>query len=66
MYTQTLLKAIRAKCIECSGGSPKEVQFCVIPECALYLFRMGKNPNRKGIGNKNISKTISNKRKEVI
>lgn len=66
MKKLTPVNSIRAKCIECSGGSLKEVQFCVIPECALYLFRMGKNPNRKGIGNKNISKTISNKRKEVI
>ena len=65
MKKLTPIKAIRAKCIECSGGSLKEVQFCVIPECALYIFRMGKNPNRKGIGNKNIRKTISNKRKEV-
>ena len=66
MKKLTPINSIRAKCIECSGGSLKEVQFCVIPECTLYLFRMGKNPNRKGIGNKNISKTISNKRKEVI
>lgn len=36
--------AIRAKCIECSGGSIKEVQMCPITSCALYLFRLGKNP----------------------
>jgi len=47
----TPIKAIRKKCLECSCGSTYEVKKCVIPECSLYLFRMGKNPNRKGIGN---------------
>ena len=46
----TPLKAIRAFCIDCSGGSPSEVRNCIIPECPLYLYRLGKNPNRKGIG----------------
>jgi len=41
------IKAIRKNCIECSGGSPKEVKLCVIPECPLYLYRLGTNPNRK-------------------
>lgn len=36
--------AIRAKCVECSGGSLKEVQECRVLKCALYPFRMGKNP----------------------
>ena len=43
----TPLKAIRAKCIDCSGGSIHEVKLCVIPECPLYPFRFGKNPFRK-------------------
>ena len=46
------VKAIRAKCLECSGGSPKEVRECLISDCALYPFRFGKNPARKGIGGK--------------
>ncbi len=66
MIQQSTLRAIRAKCIECSNGSKKYVAECDILDCPLHLFRLGKNPNRKGIGNKNISKTISNKRKEVI
>jgi hypothetical protein len=41
------IKAIRANCIECSGGSQNEVKMCVIPECPLFPFRMGKNPFRK-------------------
>ena len=47
----TPIKAIRAKCLECSAGQPKEVRECVIPECALYSFRLGKNPNRQGLKN---------------
>jgi len=46
------LRAIREKCIDCSGGSTKEVKLCVIPDCPLYPFRLGKNPSRVGIGNR--------------
>lgn len=49
--TLTPIKAIRAKCLECSGFQPKEVRECQIDTCPLFDFRMGKNPNRKGIGN---------------
>lgn len=45
--TLTAIKAIRAKCLDCSGGSSQEVKLCVIPECPLYPFRLGKNPNIK-------------------
>lgn len=48
----TPIKSIRAHCLECSGQSPKEVKECTITNCALYPYRLGKNPNRKGIGNK--------------
>ena len=43
----TPLRAIRAKCIDCSAGSAKEVRECVILDCPLYPYRMGKSPNRK-------------------
>lgn len=43
------VKAIRAKCLEC-GGSYKEVRLCAVKTCPSYPYRMGKNPNRKGIG----------------
>lgn len=36
--------AIRAMCVECSGGSVKEVQMCPVVKCALYPFRLGQNP----------------------
>ncbi len=38
------IKAIRAKCLECAG-STAVVKDCPIPDCPLYVFRMGTNPN---------------------
>ena len=49
---QRPLKAIRTKCLECSGNQPKEVRLCTCIDCPLYLYRMGTNPARKGIGPK--------------
>ncbi len=45
----TPIKSIRAYCIKCQGGSPKLVRLCLDLQCPLYLYRMGKNPHRKGI-----------------
>jgi hypothetical protein len=36
-------KAIRFKCIDCSGGSSVEVANCHITLCPLWPFRMGKS-----------------------
>ena len=44
----TPIKAIRRHCLSCSGDSPKEVRLCVITDCPLYPYRLGKNPHRKG------------------
>ena len=43
--TLTPIKAIRAKCIECSGGNRSEADRCQIKDCPLYTY--GRNPNRK-------------------
>lgn len=43
----TPLRAIRTKCIDCSAGSMKEVRECVMLDCPLYPYRLGKSPNRK-------------------
>ena len=40
----TPLKAIRARCMDCCGGSRSEVRKCVALDCASWPFRMGKNP----------------------
>ena len=42
----TALKAIKRKCLDCSGGAKSEVRNCARTDCALHLFRQGKNPNR--------------------
>ena len=41
------VKAIRAFCLECSGGSTSEVKCCPVEKCPLYPFRFGKNPYRQ-------------------
>ena len=46
----TPLKAIRAYCLDCCLESAKEVKLCPAEGCSLHPFRMGHNPNRKGIG----------------
>ena len=47
MNNKTPIKSIREHCIECSAGQKGEVLNCVITDCVLYPFRLGKNPNRK-------------------
>ncbi len=42
MKRLTPLKAIRAKCLDCSCGSSKEVRNCPIEKCPLYPHRFGK------------------------
>ena len=46
MSATSPLPAIRAKCIDCCGGSPALVRECHIEACALHPFRMGRNPFR--------------------
>lgn len=41
------LKAIRAKCIDCGGGSANEAKLCVCTDCPLWPYRLGKNPFRQ-------------------
>jgi hypothetical protein len=38
---KTPLQAIRAKCLDCSGGDATEVENCVVPYCSLYAYRCG-------------------------
>ena len=40
------LKAIKRKCLDCSGASKAEVRNCAFVDCALHIFRRGTNPNR--------------------
>ena len=40
----TPIQAIRAKCLDCTCGSRKDVSLCEITTCELWPFRMGKRP----------------------
>jgi hypothetical protein len=42
----TPMKAIRAKCLDCNYTA-NEVRLCPCTDCALWPFRLGKNPNIK-------------------
>jgi hypothetical protein len=42
--TPTPMKAIRKKCLDCSGNSSLEVELCLIKDCSLYPYRFGKRP----------------------
>lgn len=58
----TPIKAIRAKCLDCSNYQPSEIRNCEITDCALWPYRMGTNPARKGKGG-DIQKTRARGRK---
>lgn len=45
------LKAIKLHCRECWGGKYQDVLECNKPDCALYDYRLGRNPKRAGMGN---------------
>lgn len=40
------VKAIRLFCLDCCGDSASAVKECTAKCCALYPFRLGKNPYR--------------------
>jgi len=40
----TPMKAIRAKCMECSNFQFSEISRCGITDCALWIYRLGKRP----------------------
>ena len=45
MTTKTdLLKAIRAKCLDCCCDQASEVKKCHIADCSLHIYRSGKDP----------------------
>ena len=49
------LRAIRKYCVRC-GGSQKAPRNCKEKTCPLFVFRLGKNPRRVGIGPGKIKK----------
>ena len=49
MAKLTPLKAIRAKCMDCTAGQFIEIRLCTCTECPLYEYRMGKRPKDESI-----------------
>ena len=41
----TRTKAIRLKCLDCSGGQLAEVRKCPATNCPLWRYRMGREEN---------------------
>ena len=37
-----LWRAVRGKCIECSGDNMAEAARCTVEDCTLWMYRMGK------------------------
>ena len=56
----TRSKAIRLKCLDCCGGSKKDVKRCNEVGCPLHPFRLGKYPYRAGITNSGSFKAKNN------
>jgi hypothetical protein len=44
MRVLTPIKAIRAKCMDCTCNQPKEIRECTVTRCALWPYRMGRRP----------------------
>jgi hypothetical protein len=44
------IEVMRLFCVQCMGGNRAEVRRCTAPGCALFPYRLGKNPftDRKG------------------
>jgi len=45
----TPVKSIRKKCLQCTAERYKEVRFCLVTECAIYPYRMGRRPDKSTI-----------------
>lgn len=45
----TPIKAIRAKCLDCSCGQIKEIRECSDKNCPLFPYRMGRRPKKEDV-----------------
>jgi hypothetical protein len=61
----TPIKAIRKHCLDCCCYQKAVVKNCSFYDCPLYPYRMGHNPNRKGIKGKDMSKLLEAKKSRV-
>ena len=58
------LRALRLRCIDCSGDSANEVRLCTAVQCPAWPFRMGKNPWRSPVSEarRNQARTLADRR----
>ena len=58
------LRALRLRCIDCSGNSANEVRLCTAVQCPAWPFRMGKNPWRSPVSEarRNQARTLADRR----
>ena len=59
-----IFKAIKNKCLDCSGNSIMNVKECPCNDCPLYPYRLGEEPElglkfKEPIKRKNIAETSS-------
>lgn len=47
-----LLKTIRQKCLDCVCFQPKEVELCPSTHCAIWPYRMGNDPFKTPLSEK--------------
>ena len=56
--SEILRKAIRAHCLECSGGSRWDVHNCLVKECKLWPYRKGETQKKERKNKKNRQLTL--------
>lgn len=56
--SNSLIAAIREKCLDCCAGQSAEVRKCVATACSLWPFRMGSNPLAR--------RTVSDEQREAM
>ena len=62
---QTPLQAIKKFCYECSGQDNKEVEMFPSEKCPLYIYRNGKDPNKKKTYTDEEKKAMSDRMKAI-
>jgi hypothetical protein len=60
-----LLRAIRARCLDCCADQPNEVRLCTQVHCPLWPYRMATDPWRKEPGEAQLAhaRTLAAKRR---
>ena len=45
----SILKSIRLYCLDCTGGSKRDVRMCPISQCPMWPYRFGRQPKEQDI-----------------